>query len=271
MIKYIIERAIYEALKSSWIRDEAGGAYLRFLGASSKLDSYYVPDKPPYSQNPLSVERLKAFLDDETIETTSRTSYLLLFVSDLQDWGSFKITSTPSKILWPTGEVIEDTGFLSELEPKVPLAMDYIKASPWEHIRNLVPIDGSVFDAILSNPKLYFAMSPVSMVGASFAGAHAIPLGIWASLWKEGKAKGRCKHCGGDILFINCGRGLSGGSASGICGSCGKNGSERTSAPWGNAFNLSKETPEPSIPPYRMDQAVFEINNLLGRAPKRIV
>ena len=268
MLKYHIENAIYRSLQQYWLMDEIGGTFYRYLGRSDEIDqfeksiNYWSDSLPEYHF--LIEELLDGKYNQEP--PTSRSRYLMLYIDSLSDWGSLKITESPSQLLWPDGQVLVNREFKQELQVKKDHAFQFLLTEPLNWYRKLIPIDDDVINLILNDPKL-FCMKPAgSYISGSFMTLQPIPLGLWSQLWQSYQAVFKCSECEGQVLTIQAARGIGDGVSRGICSSCGRLQKSIGTNDWNKAFEALKLLQPSSQKPYRIDQGVKVILERLRRA-----
>jgi hypothetical protein len=206
---------------------------------------------------------MKGFDDQKS--PTANTRYLMLYVDNLKDEGSFQLTAYPSRLLWPDGQVLKNLEFNMELQHKLNQALVYLSTDPLVMFQQLLPITKEIIDTIINYPRVFYLEHAYSTLSFPFMETKPVPLGIWAQLWKLNNAVFTCTECGGQVQIIQCSRSLGDGISRGFCSSCFKWMKSSGTDCWNLAFEALKLLPLSSVKPYRFDQGMKVILERTGR------
>ena len=122
-------------------------------------------------------------------------------------------------------ETVEHEGLCHELEEDRASAEAWYASDKTEYFHRQFLFLLKHQDRILESPSFYWSYPEAAHAGTSFSGGKELPIGPLLEAWKAGDLVIECPHCSEQTLHVfQLGSGLSGGSAGGFCGSCGRAG-----------------------------------------------
>ena len=267
LIKHEVESTLFNQFRHSWLKIAMADTFVYLLSRTD--DMLEVPAE--FEGHPELLEPLRKIIvstpqgEDISVEPSYTTRYLYYRVSGESDEGTLHVTKNPSTVLGELDVRVTHEGLLVELHEKLWKTEEYLLTDPVQWLMRLIPIDEQTIDLILGNAKLYHARCSISLVNFAYGGARLVPLGLLASLFREGKAVFTCRACGEKVFTILIGRGLSGGGRTGVCGTCGLVQSDHNAGSFPDVWTRAKDLPKPPVRPYRIDTAIEVIKRELGR------
>lgn len=275
MLRYHKEYGIYKELYGRWLKDDRGGSYIKVVAKSDNIwqKDWYLHRHPELFHQPLGrlvpVSRDEDYDlgdDTEALPPNNSTRYVLFTVDDLAHDGILKTTSRLTKAIWDDGEIITHQGFIEELEAKYLRTKAYMRLSLFDLLRSLVPFDEPLFDAISSDPRIYYSLMDDAYASHSFIQSQHLPLGILTDYFQSPHNRQGCNRdgCGGMFFLVQVRRGMSLGYANGFCSICGKVLRDVSGDAYFPIHDMIRKMEKPTERPYRFDTAIERLREAVG-------
>jgi len=263
-LKESIAYAHFAALNGSWLYDEPSCTAMKVCGQDRRSDA--LPESTEGYQlqlgNIISKERAsKAWL------SVSGYGYRVFIVEDLADEGSFSTVADPLLPRFTDALFMQLGPYTQELELKLVKTVRHGSTPPIEWLKSIQEIPRDLIFTILDDPRMADCPASYWRLGGIAGSSRGSTLAGWIDLWFGPDYVWFCPDCGGRVLPYQGACGLSSGSITGFCSSCGKSKRDEYGATGKNskALQILRRHPPTKTGrrPYRIDTVLEKLGSKL--------